>query len=554
MAMITTNYSMKKIPLIIACVIPSLVFSQASLDITPKVKSVTLYQYGALVTHEGETSIGPGKTTVVFHGLPSSIDKQSIQLSSNSDIVILSVTSHDDYLSINRNNTKVKRWQDSLEDLNEEIQTVNNRISILQDGKKLLDDNLKVGGTSTGTTVTSVKSMYDYYVKQVHIIDDSLMFLRKRLSKYQNRMQKIANEVDEWKAKTDTVASDVEASISSEKRQTVSFRISYLTYDASWAAVYDLRAQDTKHPCQFSYKANISQHTGQDWNNVDLTLSSSNPVVNQTAPVISPWYLTFMDVNRTINEISTVSGRTPAKYGDIAGGVVQFSSDRDAEESEKTDIYTTRQIENSTRANQLSVEFHIDVPYSLPSDDKPHTVEIKKYDLNAFYHYQTIPKLQRDVFLLAGITNWEELNILQGEVNIYYAGAYVGKSFINPENTADTLNFSLGMDKKIVVKRTRTKDFSSTQWIGSNKTQTFGWVITLHNSQSDSLSLDVFDQIPVSTDKDMIVTALDLGGAKENSSGKLTWHISLAAGETKKLTFAYSVKYPKDKTIPNLWQ
>src|SRR5580692_140966 len=117
-------------------------------------------------------------------------------------------------------------------------------------------------------------------------------------------------------------------------------------------------------------------------------------------------------------------------------------------------VYATQAVQNTTSESQLSVEFHINVPYSLPSDDKPHTVEIKKYDLNGIYHYITIPKLQKDVFLLAGITQWEELNILAGVVNIYYAGAYVGKSYISPEATSDTLNFSLGMDKKIVVNRT----------------------------------------------------------------------------------------------------
>ena len=181
-------------------------------------------------------------------------------------------------------------------------------------------------------------------------------------------------------------------------------------------------------------------------------------------------------------------------------------------------------------------------------------VEIKQYNLNATYHYITIPKLEKSVFLLAGITRWEDLNILAGEVNIYYAGAYVGKSYITPETTSDTLNFSLGMDKRIVVKRTRIKDSSATKWIGTNKTQTFGWEISLHNSQNDSISLDVFDQVPLSSDKDIVVTPVNLGGAKEDDGGKLTWRVSLAAGETKKLTFTYSLKYPKDKTISNLWQ
>ena len=563
----SNKFAMKNLSLIIACIAPCYLFSQGTADITPSVKSVTLYQNGALVTHEGEITLEAGKTTVIFHGLPSRIDRQSIQLSSNRDITILSVTSHDDYMSISRNTSKVKKWQDSLNLINEDLEATKNTISILWEAKSLLKANTTVGGSQTGTTVLAVKSMYDFYIKQMTSIDDSLMRLNKRESRYESRMKKIADEITEWREKTDTLASDVEASISSDKNQKVTFDLSYLTYDASWSPVYDLRAQDIKHTCQFSYKANISQHTGQDWNNIDLTLSSSNPVINQTAPTLHPWYLAYAYLALG-GEQSVLSGSVAGVYAqslntgayyknNLADNMATNKPDADGNTKDEEKIaldQTAKTIVNTTNSTQLSVEFHIDVPYTLPSDEKPHTVEIKKYDLNAIYHYLTIPKLQRDVFLLAGITKWEELNILAGEVNIYFAGAYVGKSYISPEATSDTLNFSLGMDKKIVVKRTRSTDFSSTQWIGSNKTQTFGWTITLHNSQSDSLSTDVFDQIPLTTDKDIIITAVDLGGAKENATGKLTWHVSLAAGETKKLTFSYSVKYPKDKTLSNLWQ
>ncbi len=538
---------------------PVVAFSQANVDVTPNVKSATLYQNGALVTHEGDANLDAGKTTVLFHGLPSGIDKQSIQLSSNGDIVILSVTSHDDYLSINRNNSKVKMWQDSIGSLTEDYQSVRNEISILEDAKKLLDNNRSVGGTSTGTTVLAVKLMYEYYIKQVNEIDDSLLLLHKRENKYLSKIRKVSDEMAEWKSRTDTVANDVEATISSDKRQKVSFHLSYLTYDASWSPVYDLRAQDTKHSCQFSYKANISQHTGQDWNNIDLTLSSSNPEVSQTAPTLNPWYLSYAYTLAVTDASGAATGWNYNGNGNTLGisnasNYSVMKSTKNIDIQQKENRYETKGIGNTTTENQLSVEFHIDVPYTLPSDDKPHTVEIKKYDLNAIYHYLTIPKLQKDVFLLAGITQWEDLNILAGEVNIYYDGAYVGKSSITPEATSDTLNFSLGMDKKIVVKRTRTKDFSSSKWIGSTRTQTFGWVITLHNSQNDSLTMDVYDQIPKSTDKDIVVTEQDLGGAKENATGKLSWRVSMAAGETKKLTFSYSVKYPKDRTLSNLWQ
>lgn len=539
---------MKKRFLIIASLTPLFIYSQSTVDITPKVKNAVLYLNGALVTHEGGVSLEPGKTTIVFHGIPSHIDKQSIQLASDGDIIILSVTSHKDFLAGSKKNSKVLKWQDSLNLLSEDVESNKNTISILTDAKKLLDDNRTVGGANTGTSVLAVKSMFEYYVKQVNSIDDSLMKLNKKETRLETRIKKISDEITEWRSKTDTIASEVEASVSSDKKQDVNFRLSYLTYDANWSPLYDLRVQDTKHPCKFSYKANISQHTGQDWDNVDLTISSANPIISQTAPVLNPWYLLFYQPVYK----SEVSGADVNVRGSRSDAMAYSIAGKSEAPEEKN--FSTQAIQNTTQETNLAVEFHIESPYSLASDNKPHTLEIKQYDLHADYHYICIPKLQKDVFLLAGITQWEDLNILAGEVNIYYTGAYVGKSHVSPENISDTLNFSLGMDKKVVVKRTKTKSFASTHWIGTNETQDFGWEISLHNSQNDSVAVDVFDQIPLSTDKDIVITPVDLGGSSENETGKLTWHISLAAGETKKLTFSYSVKYPKDKTIQNLWQ
>jgi len=215
--------------------------------------------------------------------------------------------------------------------------------------------------------------------------------------------------------------------------------------------------------------------------------------------------------------------------------------------------FTSTPVASTTNESQLTVEFHIDIPYSLPTDGKTHSVEVKKYDLPAIYRYQATPKLKQDAFLMADVTDWESLDLLPGQVNIYYAGAYVGKSYITAQSTTDTISFSLGMDKKIAVKRERVKELCSTKWIGTNKTQTFTYSITVRNSRTDSLKMEVFDQVPVTTDKDIQITVSDNGGAKQNNdTGKLTWKLSLAPGEAKKLTFSYSVKYPKDKIVENL--
>jgi uncharacterized protein (TIGR02231 family) len=525
----------------------SFTYAQPVIDLNPPVKSVTVYQSGAVITNETKVSLQGGKTTVVFHGLPSRIDVQSIQLASTGDLTILSVSSHEDYLNMNKKIGKIRLWQDSLDGLNENLEKVKNGIDILEDSKKMLDNNRTVGGVNTGTTVTNLKPMYDYYVHQVSHIDDSLITLKKKKKILDAKIQKIEKGMYEWRSQTDTLTSEVEAIVSSDLAQSVDFKLSYLTYDAGWGTLYDLRVKGTKDPAQLAYKANVYQHTGEDWTNVDLTLSTANPRVSQTAPELMPWYLRYY---------------TPYNYAYSNGAGApsmaksQMAQQRSADiAQEDKPVYQNKLVENTTSENQLAVvEFHIEVPYSLPTDNKAHTVEIKNLNINPIYRYRSVPKLDEAAFLMADITQWENLNLLPGEVNVYYSGAYVGKSYLNTQNTSDTISFSLGRDKKIVVKREKVKDFSATKWIGASKSQTFGYTISLHNGHNDTLSVELLDQVPLSTDKDIVIELIDKGAASfDVATGKLKWKITLAAGETRKLTFSYSVKYPKDKTIENLW-
>jgi len=546
---------MKKLILLPSVLIAATAFAQSTIDLTPPVKNVTVYLRGAVVTHQIEAQLPEGKSTVVFHGLPSNIDKGTIQLSSNGDITILSVTSYEDFLNESKKNVKTKKWADSLTALNDALERLKNDITIMDQGKSMLDNNRNTAGANTGTNAATVKAMYDFYMHEMGHIDDSLMMLHKKEKLLQVKLNKIQNEMNEWRSRTDTLASDVEAIVSCDHAQNLGFRLSYLTYEAGWAPEYDLRAKDLKHNCQLSYKANVYQHTGDDWTNVDLTLSTSNPEVSQTAPVLNPDYLTFQSsYNYRSNGYggAPVAASAPAPMQEDQLETVTLNK-ADKKEAYKNNEYTQQAISSSTNESQLAVEFHIDVPYTLPTDGKAHTVDVKKLDVPALYRNQTTPKMMQNAYLMADVIHWQDLDLLPGSVNIYYAGAYVGKSYISAQSTTDTISFSLGMDKKVIVKRERVKELCATKWIGSNKTQTFAYTITLRNTHTDSLKIEVYDQVPVTTDKDIVIDVLDKGGAaQETDSGKLTWKISMAPGETKKLSFSYSVKYPKDKVVQGL--
>ncbi len=216
--------------------------------------------------------------------------------------------------------------------------------------------------------------------------------------------------------------------------------------------------------------------------------------------------------------------------------------------------------ENTSINNYVSVDnagintsFDIDLPYTIPSDGQQHLVAIKKYELPATYRYYAVPKLDKDAFLQAQVTNWEDLNLLPGQTNIFYEGTYVGQGTIDVRNVKDTMTISLGRDKKIVVKRERDMKLRSVKTIGTNVRETFVYNITVRNTRKENINLIIEDQQPVSNDKDILIEDKDTGGSEyDELTGAMKWTLSLNANETKKVEFGYTIKYPKGKTVDNL--
>jgi uncharacterized protein (TIGR02231 family) len=200
--------------------------------------------------------------------------------------------------------------------------------------------------------------------------------------------------------------------------------------------------------------------------------------------------------------------------------------------------------------NALNVTFDIEIPYDVPSNGKVQYVTLKEYEVATRYKYYAIPKLDQDAYLLGEVADWEKLNLLPGEANIIFEGTYIGKTFIDPNNTTDTLNLTLGRDKRIAVKREKLADFSSVKFFGNNKNQVFTYEITVKNNKKEKVTVLLKDQFPVSTNKDIEVELLDAGGATVNGPlGVLNWTLELAPGEAKKVRISYSVKYPKDRVV-----
>jgi hypothetical protein len=221
--------------------------------------------------------------------------------------------------------------------------------------------------------------------------------------------------------------------------------------------------------------------------------------------------------------------------------------------------YSSSKISAAERDNNIittiayqptTTVYEIKEPYTILNDGKTYTADIDGYEVKAQYEYYAAPKIEADAFLTAKIVDWQELNLLPGEANIFFEGTFLGKSLLDVANAGDTLNLSLGKDKGVAVKRTLLKDYSSKRFIGSNKTDTRQYEIVVRNNKQQPISIIIEDQFPVSTQKEIEVQDRKYDGAKlDDDTQKLTWQFIVDSRKENKVNFKYEVKYPKEKVL-----
>lgn len=210
----------------------------------------------------------------------------------------------------------------------------------------------------------------------------------------------------------------------------------------------------------------------------------------------------------------------------------------------------SKPLVTTTIENQTTVEIEVKEPYSIKSNGEKVLVDLKHIAVDAIYEYYAVPKLDKDAFLMARLVNWDRHNLLEGEANLYFEEAFVGRSILNAKSLQDTLDISLGRDKNIVVGRDKNQEFCKTRTFGSNVSEMRGFRIMVRNKKSQPVNITIFDQIPVSIVSDISVTPDELSNAQlEPSTGKVTWQLKLEPQQQKDLALHYEVKYPKREKV-----
>ena len=560
---------MKNIILISAsalCILTKTIVAQEqTLQITPVVQSAVIYLDGAELYQKKEINLNAGRTQITFNGISSKVISKSIQVTASGDVSILSVMDKLNYILESKNSPKTIALNDSVKSLSESTELLQNDREAYETEKDMLLKNQSIGGQDKGVAISELKLAADFYRSRIKEINYELFKIDKKTARLNETIEKINNEIREINGAPKGPTAEITVLVASAIKQTITLDLKYLVSDAGWAPSYDIVTEDVNKPITLKYRAKVYNNTDVDWKNIKIKLSTGDPMKNASKPVLEDWYLNF----NTMAYENNISGKSKGKLSSLSQqnllntrgarssneGYYQDAeydkaglqvASKKAEDNVVVQKVTLEEIEIS----DLSAEFDIKTEYTIPSDAKPYIIDVTTYNLPASYKYFSIPKADKSAFMLARITGWEDLELVAGPANVYMGGTYVGQSYINTKSTNDTLDLSVGRDNKIMVSRTQLKDFNTEKVIGNNKKSTYSYEIVVKNNRKSAITIDVEDQIPVSQSSDITVESIELSKGELNPlTGKIKWKLTIEPGEAKKINLAFSIKYPRNKSM-----
>lgn len=506
-----------------------------NVTVPTKIKDVTIYLSGASLSCVADAKIPAGVSTVTLTDLPTAISEESIQLEGVGDFVINNVLYRvtQDKTPKGDSLTKIKQ------ELEDKIAVLKYTKDVYANEIEILNANREIKGANSNLSTVELDKVLKFYQSEMLKLKENIRKTDKSIAELNTELSRINSELAPYRNRT---KGEVEVTVSSTKAQNIKLGMSYYVNCAYWMPFYEARVEDVNKDISVAYKAKIYQSSGYDWNNVKVTLSTGNPTLNGTVPTLNKWIL---------REHQPQVRYSKANLKMAAAESVAY--DMEMEDAAVASKYATsnvaRGIRTTTDEKMTTIEFVIDELFSVKSQQNDAMLTINTNKLPAEYVYRCVPKLDRNAYLLAKITDFAKYNFLSGDVTLYLGGKYVGTSYLNIAQTTDTLKLSLGQDKGIMVERTLSDEFNKKSTIGKNYKQTAMWNISVRNNKSTNVKIEILDNLPVSGSSSITVSNMSYDGATLDDKNIATWNLDLKPSETKNLKLSYTVTYPKTMSL-----
>ena len=500
--------------------------------------SVTVFADRAVVTRVLGERLDVGLATLSFEGLPFVLAAGSLNagiLDGSARIVGVELVSAAADIE---EGSRTEALREQAKQITSDLGQVRDRLEALLAQREYLRSTLlsaPVSGQSRAD-LADVKATMTYLGEAERDIARELRVEEERAQELGEELSPKLIKLDNPQATGQTVRVELDVERAGELRVALRYQV----WGASWTPSYNARLADDR--MEFEYQGVVTQHTGEDWDDVELLLSTANPSVSGSMPDLSPWYLGRGGFGQQVQS-SLQAGRglyeeageeRPRSGG---GGVIESK------------------MEAAVQAGG-AVVFAVPGRRSIAGDGSAQRIPVGTQTFATDVELAAVPKLVPEVFRRARVSYDGEVPLLPGPVATYVDGDYVGSSSIAAVVPGETFELAFGADERLRVERqmlTRRQEF-----IGPAKKTvryTFHFRIRVANFSGRERVVEIADQLPVSELDRVTVkaVALDEGAEQtDDDNGILQWQLAVADGAEETVDFEFTVTAPVD--TPELYE
>lgn len=532
------------------------------------VTKATVFLSGAQVFRKSKSiTVNKGVSDFILMDVSPNLNRNQIQATAQGSFLILDVKFVTEYVAPpaqkpvivpEKIQLEMNSLNDSLLFIGFEKERIQAKLQNLNEEKRMIMQNQLIASGGISDTLPEFKEIVEFYRLKLDDIHE-LIHKWKKLEHYTSvRENKHRDRLNELTAYTRNVGQPVQQARTRYHIQVTTYadvattgriETNYMVSNAGWTPAYDLRANNTSDPMLITYKAYVYQNTGEEWENVDLVLSTYNRTSYAEKPSLGVWRLDYQ-INRPGELVPIQYTQNAISQVEMGALREEISKDYGANNVQFQEKFVPTIELSDIKQNLANVEFDVKLPYTINSDGSHKLLVINNQKVDADYTHFMLPRVDKKAYLLAKIGEWESLNLLNGQANIYFNQTFVGTTTINPETLADTMEITLGRNEGVVSTRKKVSEELKELKIQKRTVTTYTFEIEVWNKSKDAIELLVEDQIPVTTNEDITIKLVEASNVDHNdTTGKLVWKLDLKPGEKKVITFGYSVEHEKDKPI-----
>ncbi len=544
---------------LLAVAIATLPGLAAAAGLASSIGAVTVYQDRAVVTPAASSELPAGEHELVLEKLPASLQENSLQVSAKSSgqATLLDVRVRDAFQA-DTANERVKQLEDQIRKLQGQQAALDDEAAVLDNQRELVA-MMQRGATEPAKdgprpTLDELKAIQALSADTLSRTLAGLRRVAEQRDDLERQLSAAQGELGQLQGQLNRRTKTVTLRVNLARAGKLDLNVSYAVAGARWTPSYDARLRPADRSVDLGYFGVIRQNTGEDWNNVKLTLSTARPALGGGAPKLNPW---IIDVAAPPPPMpAPVAAAAPAMRPEPRARQSPKAAYAEAAAADMAPVLEEAKVSTAeVQSEATSASFQIRQPATLPSDNSTQRVAITTAKLPATLQYQSTPALREAAFLTALANNNTEYPFLAGTLNTFLEDAFVAASSMKPVMPGEKVELALGADDGISIKRQLVNRFTeSTGFSGNGKRVTYEYKITVKNNKATKEQVSFKDRLPISRNEKIEVKLLSPADRdiKREDDGVLVWNWDMEPGKSRDAVLKFSVDYPGDIDVAGL--